>query len=242
MRMFRVEMLNPQRFYTYAYLREDRTPYYIGKGQTQRLYQKGGKPCGFPKDKSRIIKLKQNLTEEEAFIHEVYMIAVFGRKDLGTGILHNRTNGGEGCSGMVCSEKTKRKISEGNKGKVPWNKNISHTNETKRKIGVANTGKVSYWKDKTLPKDAIEKMKLTKKLNGSGVGKNNPRAKEWEIIFDDGRIEIVKSLQTWAIDNGYKPTSIRNLYNGRGITKYKDIVSVQEVAHWTSQAPLDALY
>ena len=48
---------------------------------------------------------------------------------------------------------------------------------------------------------------------------------------EDGRIEIVKSLQTWAIDNGYKPTSIRNLYNGRGITKYKDIVSVQEVAH-----------
>jgi len=79
--MFRVEMLNPQRFYTYAYLREDRTPYYIGKGQTRRLYQKCGKPCGVPKDKSRIIKLKHNLTEEEAFRHEIYMIAVFGRKD-----------------------------------------------------------------------------------------------------------------------------------------------------------------
>ena len=35
------------------------------------------------KDKSRIIFLKQNLTEEEAFKHEIYMIAVFGRKDLG---------------------------------------------------------------------------------------------------------------------------------------------------------------
>ena len=239
--MFRVEMLNPQRFYTYAYLREDRTPYYIGKGQTRRLYQKGGKPCGVPKDKSRIIKLKQNLTEEEAFKHEIYMIAIFGRKDLGTGILYNKTDGGDGASGSIHTEETKRKLSEMRKGKVPPNKGIPHTDETKRKISVANAGKVSYWKDKTLPKDVIEKMKLTKKLNGSGIGENNSRAKEWEIIFDDGRIEIVKSLQTWAIDNGYKPTSIRNFYNGRGITKYKDIVSVQEVAHRAPQAPTSAL-
>jgi hypothetical protein len=229
-------------YYTYAFLREDKTPYYIGKGKGNRVYRRRYKGINPPKDKSRIIFLKQNLTEEEAFRHEVYMIAVFGRKDLGTGILHNRTNGGDGTSGWIPSEKQRKNMSEKMKGRVPWNKNISHTNETKRKIGVANIGKVSYWKDKTLPKDAIEKMKLTKKLNGSGVGENNSRAKEWEIIFDDGRIEIVKSLQTWAIDNGYKPTSIRNLYNGRGITKYKDIVSVQEVAHRASQAPLDALY
>jgi len=230
MRMFRVEMLNPQRFYTYAYLREDRTPYYIGKGQTRRLYQKDGKPCGVPKDKNRIIKLKQNLTEEEAFKHEIYMIAVFGRKDLGTGILHNRTDGGDGTSGYIHTEETKRKLSKIGKGKVPPNKGIPHTNETKRKISVANKGKVSRLKGKKTSKDSIEKMKLTKKLNGSAVGENNPRAKEWEIVFDDGRIEIVKSLQTWAIDNGYKPTSIRNLYNGNGTKKHKDIVSVQQLS------------
>jgi hypothetical protein len=94
-------------YYTYAYLREDRTPYYIGKGSGRRIYENKGRPCGKPKDKSRIIFLKQNLTEEEAFEHEIYMIAVFGRKDLGTGILYNKSDGGEGNSGYKHTEKNK---------------------------------------------------------------------------------------------------------------------------------------
>jgi hypothetical protein len=86
-----------QFYYTYAYLREDRTPYYIGKGKGDRIHSTNRtyKP---PKDKSRIIFLKQNLSEEEAFRHEIYMISVFGRKDNGTGILRNLTDGGEGVS------------------------------------------------------------------------------------------------------------------------------------------------
>ena len=105
-----METLN--RFYTYAYLREDKTPYYVGKGKGNRAYNKHQKGISVPKNKSRIIFLKQNLTEEEAFKHEIYMIAVFGRKDLGTGILRNRSYGGEGPSGAVRSEEWRRSISE----------------------------------------------------------------------------------------------------------------------------------
>ena len=89
--------MNGVDYYTYAYLREDKTPYYIGKGKGDRIYSTQ-KRVKQPKDKSRIIFLKQNLTEEEAFKHEEYMIAVFGRKDNGTGILRNMTDGGEGSS------------------------------------------------------------------------------------------------------------------------------------------------
>jgi len=98
-------------FYTYAYLREDKTPYYIGKGTGRRIYSTNRKGLKPPKDKSRIIFLKQNLTEEEAFKHEVYMIAVFGRKDLGTGILRNLTDGGDGVSGLIVTEEHRKKLS-----------------------------------------------------------------------------------------------------------------------------------
>ena len=132
-------MVNPNRFYTYAYLREDKTPYYIGKGTGDRIYSTNRRNNP-PKDKSRIIFLKQNLTEEEAFRHEIYMIAVFGRKDLGTGILHNLTDGGDGASGYVFSEETKRKQSEAHKGNTTW-LGKTHSEETKRKMSDTRKGK-----------------------------------------------------------------------------------------------------
>jgi hypothetical protein len=108
-------MFMDKMFYTYAYLREDKTPYYIGKGKGKRLY-KTHRDTAVPKDKSRIIFLKTNLTEGEAFMHEIYMISILGRKDLGTGILRNRTNGGEGSAGHVPTEERKRNQSERMRG------------------------------------------------------------------------------------------------------------------------------
>ena len=84
-------------FYTYAYLREDGSPYYIGKGSGNRAWASHSR-CAVkrPKNKNRILILKQNLSEKDAFRHEKYLIFVLGRKDLGTGILRNKTDGGEG--------------------------------------------------------------------------------------------------------------------------------------------------
>ena len=127
-------------FYTYAFLREDRTPYYIGKGTGNRIYSKKRR-IHPPKDKSRIIYLKQNLTEAEAFRHEIYMIAVFGRKDLGTGILRNRSDGGEGNSGWIPSEETKDKIRQRAMGRKASQK-------TKQKLSKIHKGRkhTEEWK------------------------------------------------------------------------------------------------
>ena len=150
-------MVNPNRFYTYAYLREDKTPYYIGKGTGDRIYSTNRRNNP-PKDKSRIIFLKQNLTEEEAFRHEIYMIAVFGRKDLGTGILHNLTDGGDGASGAIKSEKTRKKLSEANKGKNNPNYGKSLSEETRRKMSEARKGENHPNYGKSLSEETRRKM------------------------------------------------------------------------------------
>jgi hypothetical protein len=137
-------------YYTYAYLREDKTPYYIGKGKGDRIYKKSNREIKPPKDRTRVIFLKQNLTEEEAFKHEKYMIAVFGRKDLGNGILRNRTDGGEGNSGLIHSQESKRKISEAVKGKNHPLYGISPSKETRKKMSNSLKGRIIFpeWREK----------------------------------------------------------------------------------------------
>jgi hypothetical protein len=158
-------------YYTYAYLREDATPYYIGKGKGRRIYVKRKGGINAPKDKSRIIFLKQNLTEEEAFKHEKYMIAVFGRIDLGTGILHNRTDGGDGCSGLNHSPETRAKQSAIKKGKT-------FSPEHREKISDSLKGKrhspESRAKMSATKKGKIPSLEHRAKLSKANSGKNNP--------------------------------------------------------------------
>lgn len=124
-------------YYTYAYLTNTGTPYYIGKGSGSRLYDHRGKNCNPPKDRNRIIKLKQNLTEEEAFKHEIYMISVFGKKCDGTGILMNIADGGNappkmyGDNSPTKRPEVKAKIGAANKIRM---KGKTHSKEIRQKI------------------------------------------------------------------------------------------------------------
>jgi NUMOD3 motif len=156
-------------FYTYAYLREDGTPYYIGKGKGRRIYNKGKNEVKPPKDKLRIIFLKKNLTEEESLKHEKYMIAILGRKDLGNGILRNKCDGGKSPTNL--SQESRRKISEYHKSKIL-------SDETKRKLSQTHRGKNNHFYGKKHSEET--KKRLSEKHTG-------------KKLSDEHKIKIGKS-------------------------------------------------
>jgi hypothetical protein len=80
-------------FYAYMWLREDGTPYYVGKGSGSRAFWRHRKRFN-PPPKDRIVLIPCE-TEAEAFAQEIVLIDIYGRKDDGTGILRNLTDGGE---------------------------------------------------------------------------------------------------------------------------------------------------
>ena len=111
----------PTLYHVYFYLRsrdsdigKAGTPYYVGKGKGRRAYDTNHS-VPVPKDKNNIVFVLNNLTEEQAFQNEIDFISWYGRVNLGNGILRNLTDGGEGMSGWVPSEETKRKISKASK-------------------------------------------------------------------------------------------------------------------------------
>ena len=97
-------------YYVYAYERKIASKhgpagsfYYIGKGMGNRA-RGNHRHIPVPKDPKRIVMIKVNLTEENAFSLEKSQIKEYGRIDNGTGCLRNLTDGGDGTSGYKYTE------------------------------------------------------------------------------------------------------------------------------------------
>ena len=205
-------------YYTYAYLREDKTPYYIGKGKGVRIYKKKKGEVNPPKDKSRIIFLKQNLTEQEAFKHERYMIVVFGRKNLRTGILRNKTDGGEGPSNP--SIETRRKMSDAKKGKLLSEEHKrkmreAHKNpseEFRKKISYANKGENNPMYGKKHSEET--KQKISKMRKGKNT-KPPTNTAEYEFISPEGKVMKGKNISEFARIYNLNVSALYDIKRGR---------------------------
>jgi len=122
----------PHGYYVYAYLRKNGSPYYIGKGTRKRAWSTSR---SVPKPSNdRIIILESNLTNIGALALERRYIEWYGRKDNNTGILRNKTDGGEGSEGYIPSEETRKKLGVFWRGK-------KHSEETKLKISTSMKGR-----------------------------------------------------------------------------------------------------
>jgi len=176
----------PPGYYVYLYLRKkDLSPYYVGKGKGRRAWD-NSHHVKVPTDMDRIIIIEHSLTNAAACFIEKVHIRMWGRVDLGTGILRNMTIGGDGVSGYKHrpetlekmrqsmlgrkqspehSEKISKSLRGKSKSNPPWNKGLKLPPQTAE----ANAKRRAALQGRQLSEETKEKM------SQASIGKNKGR-------------------------------------------------------------------
>jgi len=135
-------------FYVYTLrVSNENAPFYVGKGCGRRVdahvvqAQSNHKSHKCAKIRKALSlgydiiteKVFESHDEQECFDLERSLIQQYGRRDLGTGVLTNVTDGGEGASGCLASPETRQKLSASHTGRPK-------SPETRQKLSDAKKG------------------------------------------------------------------------------------------------------
>lgn len=207
-------------FYVYIYKKPDGTPFYVGKGKGERMFdhlteaKKGVKSlkCNIIRKIWRngkeplIEKVKENLLEHEAFELEKSLISKYGRINKKTGTLANLTDGGEGAGGQVLSAETKEKLRQLGLGR-------KHTEEskTKMKLIALSKGTAVVFDEKV--REKIRQALIGRKLSDetkrkiSDACKGKPPTFKGRKHSDETRKKISESIKNSSKTNKGKKTA-----------------------------------
>jgi len=210
--------------FQYGSIQCDYEPFYVGKGHGSRCYdhfmscnlndklKKSNKIKKIIKEtgsKPIIIKLFENLYEEQALETEIFLIRQIGRDDMNLGPLTNLTDGGDGTSGYTHNDEAKKKMSKSHTG-------LRRSEETKLKISINNArpmkGKPAPNLGKHHPQEVIEKIRQSK------LGKPCPNeVKEKLRIANLGKKQYEETIQK-RINSRKNSKEIRQLISEFFIT------------------------
>ncbi len=177
--------------YVYSLIHNDVT-FYVGVG-TQRRIRRHESAAELKKPNAKAVRFREILASGGVVEYAVHgwfddwttaaeeerrLIALHGRADLGLGTLTNRTNGGQGTSGVAWHSSPKRL--EGARKAAEKNRGRKHSDEHRAKIGAAHKGRV--YSAETLAKKsaAVKGRPLSeehrKKLSEAKRGRSLPES------------------------------------------------------------------
>jgi hypothetical protein len=213
---------DPRRFYVYAYLRSKDSergvkysPYYIGKGSGNRCWSKEGRTAPIPKDGAFIVLIQEGLMESEAFALERYCIAMYGRVNNGTGILHNRCDGGEGVSGTIVSLERRAQLREDRQREGRWKGKGNPKFGGDAVRGELNPMWGRRHSEETRQKMAEHRRQYSQTPKGNAMQRLNAQRYLYELIDPNGEVYVTDNLFDFAKQYHLTNSSLNKVAHGK---------------------------